>query len=147
MKAQILRVVAIIVVLIAGTITSVRAQSSHLVAVNIPFEFNVRGKTLPPGKYLVRRALHWIPESLVITDETGRSAAALVTMQVETRMPQTEGKLVFNKYGEQYFLSQIWEAGESAGRALTKSKRERSLERQTEKIAMTRETVTLIARH
>jgi hypothetical protein len=67
-------------------------------------------------------------------------------MPVRASETQEEAKLVFHKYGEQYFLSQVWEAGESAGRALIKSKSERALERKTEKIAMTRETVTLIAR-
>ena len=42
-----------------------------------------------------------------------------------------EGRLVFNKYGETYFLSQVWTPGYSQGGALTKSKTEREIARTT----------------
>lgn len=38
-------------------------------------------------------------------------------------------RLVFNRYGEEYFLSQVWTDGGQLGRELPKSKRERSLEK------------------
>jgi hypothetical protein len=43
----------------------------------------------------------------------------------------TQGRLVFNKYGETYFLSQVWSPGYSQGRALNKSKTEDEIARVT----------------
>ncbi len=146
MKAQILRIVAIIVVLIAGTITSVRAQSSKLGTVNIPFEFIVGQKTLPAGEYTVEPNRRDSENVWLIQSSAGHVSALFSTMSVRRSEAQENAKFVFHKYGEQYFLSEIWEAGGSAGRALTKSKRERSLEREREEIAMARETVTLAGR-
>jgi len=37
-------------------------------------------------------------------------------------------KLVFTRYGDQYFLSEIWMAGTTVGQKLPKSRRERELE-------------------
>ena len=38
-------------------------------------------------------------------------------------------KQIFRRYGETYFLSQIWESDEIQGRQLLKSRTERSVER------------------
>ncbi len=113
---------------------------------NIPFSFIVGQKTLPAGEYTLEPNRKDSDYVWLVQRRDGHATALFTTMPVRASETQEEAKLVFHKYGEQYFLSQIWEAGESAGRALIKSNRERALERQTEKIAMTRETVTLIAR-
>jgi hypothetical protein len=41
------------------------------------------------------------------------------------------GKLVFNRYGEQYFLSKIWAPFSDTGRELTKSRLEREVAAQS----------------
>jgi hypothetical protein len=38
-----------------------------------------------------------------------------------------EGKLVFSRYGDRYFLSQVFSAGSGVGRQIPKSKLEREL--------------------
>jgi hypothetical protein len=52
--------------------------------------------------------------------------------------------LVFNRHGDQYFLSQIWEAGDSAGRELMTSREERQLERELAKSAGRREKIAIV---
>jgi hypothetical protein len=49
------------------------------------------------------------------------------TQGVEARREQDQTKLVFHRYGDQYFLSQVWTAGESDVRELWKSRAEREL--------------------
>ena len=56
---------------------------------------------------------------------------------------QTQSKLVFNRYGDHYFLSQVWTAGNSRGRQLLKSGREREMA-QVAKIE-TQGQITLVA--
>jgi hypothetical protein len=38
--------------------------------------------------------------------------------------------LVFRHYGNQYFLTEVWAAGETNGRQLAKSARQRAIERE-----------------
>jgi hypothetical protein len=48
----------------------------------------------------------------------------------ENLKPADKTKLVFNQYGNQYFLSQIWVNGETRGRQLPKSSREKEVGRE-----------------
>jgi hypothetical protein len=111
--------------------------------ITIPFEFTIRDKTLAPGEYIVRRSASERPEILTISRVDGSSAEYVLTSAVQTNSRRAESMLVFRSYGERYFLAQIWTAGDSAGRELPKTSRERELA----KNAITRQTVTLVARH
>ena len=57
--------------------------------------------------------------------------------------PKTESKLIFNRYGDRYFLSQVWTAGNSSGRQLLKSDREKEMAQVAKN--ETKGQVTLIA--
>jgi hypothetical protein len=46
--------------------------------------------------------------------------------------PMRIGSLVFHRYGDEYFLSEIWPAGSSTGRGLPKSRAERELKRKAQ---------------
>jgi hypothetical protein len=46
------------------------------------------------------------------------------------RNSSTKGKFVFHRYQDQYFLAEIWATGESQGRQLIKSSREKAMERE-----------------
>ena len=127
------------------TAVTVSAQSERI-RVTSPFSFVAGQKALPAGEYTVEPNRKDSDNVWLVQSRDGHATALFATMPVRAGETQGECKLVFNKYGDQYFLSQIWEAGESAGRALIKSKGERALERQSEKIAMTRETVTFAVR-
>ena len=61
-------------------------------------------------------------------------------MTVRASETQERGKLVFHKYGDQYFLSQIWRTGENGGRELRMAHKERELA----KNVVERETIVLI---
>jgi hypothetical protein len=45
----------------------------------------------------------------------------------DARKRSDVGKLVFNRYGDQYFLSKIWAASSDSGRELPKSRLEREV--------------------
>ncbi len=62
---------------------------------------------------------------------------------VSDRDLKSESKLVFNRYGDRYFLSQVWTEGNSQGRQLLMSDREKEIA-QTAKFE-TQGQVTLVA--
>jgi hypothetical protein len=62
-------------------------------------------------------------------------------MPVRANQTQEETKLVFHKYGDQYFLSQIWTPGGNTGRELLMPRFERELAKngiEREKVVVTR---------
>jgi len=123
--------ITIAMMILTGAFTaSALAQTNRAqpVVANIPFDFNVGSKTLLAGKYTItvvnpasdRKALQ-------IRSSDGRSTAITLTNGfVVTASEQT--KLVFHRYGDQYFFAQAKMAGETTGLAALKSKMERAQE-------------------
>ena len=99
---------------------------------DIPFGFYVRDTPLPAGSYTVREAS--TPGILqIVNNETGNS---IVVMAPPNRSGDTsDSKLVFNKYGNRYFLSELWLAGASSVDCVPKGKLEREISKAPAAIA------------
>jgi len=52
------------------------------------------------------------------------------TFGAEVLTPKDKSTLVFNRYGNQYFLEQIWSGGEQEGTQVPQSRSERTIRRQ-----------------
>ena len=59
---------------------------------------------------------------------------------------QNESKLVFNRYGNQYFLAQVWIAGRSSGDEVRKSATERGIRRELAALRQKPERVEIAVR-
>jgi hypothetical protein len=93
------------------------------VKVNIPFKFVVRDATLPSGEYTID-TLGMNSNAISIRNSNHQTQTLILSHRCESLKTSEQTKLVFHRYGDQYFLAQIWEAGDNAGRELTKSRRE-----------------------
>src|SRR5215471_17528914 len=96
----------------------------YKIRANIPFDFIVGDKNLPAGEYLIGRARQ-DSDVLVIRGVKGNANAFRSTSPVNTEALKDEATLVFHRYGDQYFLSEVWPAGANAGRMLSESRGER----------------------
>jgi hypothetical protein len=149
MKKQAMMALAMLMLslLVSLAVTSVSAQSSaHFMRIRIPFEFAIGNQTLAPGDYIIKRSVSDKPEMLLIRSVEGDSGGYVVTTNVQSKTRQSESKLVFHQYKDKYFLSQVWTAGDSAGRQLPQSGRERAVASELAKTTVEQQTVTLIAR-
>ena len=90
--------------------------------VNIPFNFVVGGATLPSGEYTVQGLSLGNAISIRKSDQTAKSLT--LAIRCESSKTQEKSKLVFHRYGDRYFLAQIWMAGDNSGHQLPKSRRE-----------------------
>ena len=104
-------------------VPATQAQSIMLKA-NIPFDFVVGEKRLPSGEYHVK-SLN--PVLTQIESKDARSTAIVLTTGMQAAKISDVGKLVFNRYGDQYFLSKIWVPSSDTGRQLPKSRFEREV--------------------
>jgi hypothetical protein len=129
-QKSILSIFAMLVLLGALTISSAVARSSSSLVVNIPFDFQVAGKTLPAGQYVIERSTLSSAEGLSLRNVEKRQGAYVLTTAVQAYNRQSASRLVFTRYKDQYFLSQFWTAGEASGRELIKTERERAVERE-----------------
>ncbi|HKY29537.1 MAG TPA: hypothetical protein VJM12_16480 [Pyrinomonadaceae bacterium] len=110
--------------------TNVVAQTSQELVANIPFSFTVCQEQLPAGKYKVRPVTSANPRVVLIATENNRPIEMICTHDVQGKKPSTTGKLIFNRYGNQYFLSELWVQGETTGRQLGKTEEEEALFRE-----------------
>jgi hypothetical protein len=109
-----------------SAVASAKGQSTQAVA-KVPFEFIVGGKTLPSGQYTVSALSDTNKAAMVIR---GRSSAIRLTNEIQTNKNKEQARLVFHRYGEHYFLSEVWMGADSNGRQLVKSRQEGSIERE-----------------
>ncbi|MGH9842538.1 MAG: hypothetical protein ACREEM_27670 [Blastocatellia bacterium] len=135
MTKQVLKMFSMLSLAVALAAVAVHANpanpASPPLKANIPFDFSVGNKTLPAGVYTVTPLT--TPGALRIRREDCRAAALVQTQSVQARHDQDQTKLVFRRYGDQYFLAQVWTAGESDVRELQKSRTERELVKNSSK--------------
>ena len=113
-----------------GVVANAQIDSGTAVQTNVPFTFMVGDTTLPAGKYEVRGLDDSTPGVLELRSADGRTSVIIDTENVEAKSNQVLNKseLVFDKVGDKYFLSQVWEAGSSSGSQLAKSRMQKKLE-------------------
>jgi hypothetical protein len=141
MKKQALKNFTMFSLLLMLTVVSVAAQSERSKITNIPFSFIVGGKTLPAGEYTVEPNRRDFDKVWLVQSRDGRTSCLFTTMPVRANQTQEETKLVFHKYGDQYFLSRIWTPGGNTGRELLMPRLERELAKngiEREKVVVTR---------
>lgn len=91
-------------------------------ASTIPFDFVVRGITLPAGEYETQRL---VPAGIWMIRSMSDNAKAAFSANLEDYPRNSEPRLVFHRYGKTYFLSQIWT--NSLGVTLPESRQELQL--------------------
>jgi hypothetical protein len=109
-------------------VVSVHAQlPGNAIRVSIPFDFSVRGRTLPAGEYDIVR-INDGPSGLLLRNLYNKhDHIVFETEPVEANRIPRRSMLVFNRYGDSYFLSKVMTAGEQTGRELEPSHAERTL--------------------
>ena len=119
------------------------ARAQEAMVVDIPFAFTAGNATLPAGEYRVQK-MDRNSAVLLIHCWDARASALVITNAAQAKEPQTESKLVFNRYGNRYFLSQVWTSGSIRGRQLPISPREKEMPQLARN--ETKTEITLVAR-
>jgi hypothetical protein len=134
MKKQALRAITMlfsIIVLAYVTAIASNAQSLGLrLKAHIPFDFVVGDKTLAAGEYMVDQLTTTSNAGISLRSRDGNYKAVRLTTPVEANAKMQKTTLTFRRYGDTYYLAQVWLAGSSEGRELLKSKAERAADRE-----------------
>jgi hypothetical protein len=125
MKQHIVRFLHASCLCLAVSLTSAFAQSSQTITVDLPFAFQVNNKQFPAGKYEVRAGAGQDPVLLRSVD--CRRAIFSLSSPIYSEKNRDVPSLVFTRYDDRYFLSQIWMPGSNSGRTLMPSREEREL--------------------
>ncbi|WP_035358087.1 hypothetical protein [Edaphobacter aggregans] len=109
--------------LLAGPLSLVAAaQAPKGVIADVPFEFSVNNQRLAAGPYLV--LLNSSGFLLLRNISTGKSQF-LMMFPESTNTIQSQGRLIFHRYGSSHYLSQVWIPGTTEYRRCVQSRSER----------------------
>jgi hypothetical protein len=111
----------------AATIPA-RAQVLDTIVVDIPFEFTVRNTVLPAGEYTVKRLNPINPSVMELLNSDGDAKVLFLVGSADTSTTPTKPELIFDRVGDRYFLSEIFESWDNVGVELQKTRTEHQLE-------------------
>ena len=115
------RALITICLLLTAAVFAQMTSSQQLMKVNIPFAFGVQDQSLPAGQYLVFTVT---PErSIRIVSANGKHSAIVNTLPNYAKEPSSNSRLVFHRYGNEYFLAEVWTAGQDVVRNPLSSKK------------------------
>jgi hypothetical protein len=124
LKKQILSIVATLTLLIPMAVSGFANLNGRVIA-TVPFNFMVGDKEFKAGKYSVGRLSSARNGAVLLI--RGEDNNEVANFQVNNAYGKGErrARLVFNRYGNQYFLAKVFDAQDSEGAALLRSKTER----------------------
>jgi hypothetical protein len=141
--AYIIVVLMVVMSVLSVSTASAQTNSAQQVTADIPFTFHVGNKNLPAGQYTVRCIN---PSSdvkvLQLRSTDGKSTVLLQTSSIVGRMNK-DAKLVFNRYGNQYYFAQAWLVGENVGMQAVKSRNEKATAKEMARLAYKPEMIAL----
>src|SRR6185503_12196795 len=107
MRNKVLSSIAMLSLFFVLAVAGVQAQRPTGVEVNLPFDFTAGKATLKAGRYNIRK-LGGNGNVISILNEDGKRVIVDAPLTVGSRDAKGGARLVFNRYGDSYFLTQIW---------------------------------------
>lgn len=102
----------------------VSAQITGHIEANIGHSFTVGEATLPPGKYDFKMVPHSDLTVMRVTSPDGNTAAEFLVREAKANDTPEHTRLIFERYGNEEFLSKVFEAGHQLGVAVVEPSRE-----------------------
>jgi hypothetical protein len=95
--------------------------------VNVPFQFHAGNTKLPAGKYRI----HVLDDSdltvMEITSADGSTSALFQVQESDVNSAPAKSELIFNRYGNRYFLSKLFDEGNPSGSKVVESRYEKQM--------------------
>lgn len=137
MKPRFIILLMFLVALLLGLPSVLNSQTSGtpVLTVDVPFDFIAGGSHLAAGTYNI---FHVDSANIMMIRSADLKAQAMVPVMVsDIGTDKSVTKLVFNRYGDQHFLSQIWSGPDSQVHHCVKCPAEKELESQPEVMTIT----------
>lgn len=115
----------------------------HMVKATVPFNFTIGDQTLPSGTYTIGSTVY-APNVLEIRNRD-KKVEILSLGQPDQNNPRQDNMLVFHKYGNQYFLSEIRSESSSMNLHFPTTKAEKRARAQVEEAGLFVNDPVLIA--
>jgi hypothetical protein len=129
MRKELLRAIGALV--IVSMITTAHGQSAQRFEVEIPFQFDFGGRTLPSGKYAVGRLDPSRPNIVLVRNVDNGISLTMLCQRVEAETPTESPFLLFKAIAGKYYLFQVWNVGSLNGNQLPTNEKVRSQDKKS----------------
>lgn len=123
-KKMLMSLISLSLLVLLGA-SSARAQVVGEVEAKIPFNFYAGNTRLPAGKYFIKVLDDFNLSVMEISSANGRTSTLFNVRDSQAAANPPKDELIFDKYGDQYFLSKVYEQGNKYGSAVEKSRYEK----------------------
>jgi hypothetical protein len=143
MKQRILTAAATLAVLLSLAVVA-GAQTRKKIEATIRFDFVAGESRLRAGDYSVIRVSD---KAFLLRSADGKSKAiVLAPITIRQREEGSPERLVFNRYGSEYFLAQVWSDRTGDGHALYPAKTEARVAKKMEQTNSAPQTIEVFAK-
>jgi len=111
--------------------TQAHAQIIGSLEANIPFQFYAGNTKLPAGEYRIQVMENSDLTIMEISSLDGAASALFQVQEAETSNEPAQNELIFNKYGNRYFLAKMFDEGNPSGAQVSESGYEKRISQQT----------------
>ena len=115
------------------TMYSSKAQAQIIgnLEADIPFQFHAGNTELPPGKYVIHILDNSDLTIMEISSADGKMSALFDVREAEANSTPARDELIFNKYGNRYFLAKLFDESNADGSAVIESRYEKRIDKAT----------------
>ena len=103
------------------------AQIIGEIEADIPFQFHADDAKLPAGKYIIRMVDNTDLTIMEISSEDNSVSALFEVRDAEASAAPAKTELIFNKYGDRYFLAKLFDEGNPNGSTVDESRYEKRI--------------------
>ena len=108
--------------------TKAKAQITGDLEVDVPFQFHAGNSKLPPGKYFIHVLDNSNLNIMEISSADGATSALFEVRGAEANSAPAKSELIFNKYGNRYFLAKLFDEGNPSGSVVLESRYEKGVQ-------------------
>ena len=129
-RKLLLSLVALVFVLTIHPVKA-RAQITGDLEVTIPFTFYAGNAKLPAGKYTIHPLDNSDLTLMEIASVNGSTSVLFGIHDAEGNSAPAKSELIFNKYGDHYFLAKLFDEGNPNGSSVDESRYEKKVSQAT----------------
>jgi hypothetical protein len=124
---NLLAVITALAFMMAISLVQAHAQITGDLDVTIPFQFHAGDAKLPAGRYVI----HTVDTSdltvMEIVSADGSTSALFEVRDAEANSVPAKSELIFNKFGDRYFLAKVFDEGNPNGSTVVESRYEKKV--------------------
>ena len=110
--------------LVLALVTNIAFAQSHTMAkADVPFAFTVEPKSMPAGQYSIIEISAGV---LQVRNDSNNASLAVIAQHEESLNPQNP-RMLFHKYGDRYFLAEVWGGSGNSGMEFPAGKLEQEM--------------------